>query len=138
MKMKRRSYPDDLTDREWEQIKDLATAQLSPRGRKSKYPKREILNAIFYLLRSGCSWRLLPHDFPPWKSVYAQFSQWKRRGVFIKIYERLRKNLRKGLGRNANASAGIIDSQSVKTTEKGGSKVMMEGKKLMEERGISL
>ncbi|MFN0065342.1 MAG: transposase [Chlamydiales bacterium] len=79
--MKRQSYPDDLTDQEWEEIQDLATERLNPRGRKGKYSKREMLNAIFYLLRSGCSWRLLPHDFPPWKSIYAQFRQWKRTGT---------------------------------------------------------
>lgn len=134
--MKRKSYPDDLTDQEWEQIQDLATEQLNPRGRKGKYSKREMLNAIFYLLRSGCSWRLLPHDFPPWKSVYAQFSKWKRTGTFMKIYERLRKKLRKRLGRNVYASAGIIDSQSVKTTEKGGLEVMTEAKRSMVEKGI--
>jgi transposase len=127
--MKRKSYPDDLTDQEWEQIQGLATEQLNPRGRKGKYSKREMLNAIFYLLRSGCSWRLLPHDFPPWKSVYAQFSKWKRTGTFMKIYECLRKKLRKGLGRNVYASAGIIDSQSVKTTEKGALKVMTEARR---------
>ncbi|MCP5469046.1 MAG: transposase [Chlamydiales bacterium] len=80
----------------------------------------------------GCSWRLLPHDFPPWKSVYAQFSKWKRTGTFMKIYERLQKKL----GRNICASAGIIDSQSVKTTEKGALEVMMEEKKSMVEKGI--
>lgn len=134
--MKRKSYPDDLTDKEWDCIKDLATQQTSPRGRKCKYPKREMLNAMFYLLRSGCSWRLLPHDFPPWESVYAQFCTWKRKGIFMKIYERLRKRLRKKIGRSENASAGIIDSQSIKTTEKGGLKVMTVEKKLMEGRGI--
>jgi transposase len=136
--MKRKSYPDDLTDQEWEQIQDLATEQLNPRGRKGKYSKREMLNAIFYLLRSGCSWRLLPHDFPPWKSVYAQFSKWKRTGAFMKIYERLWKKLRKGLGRNIYASAGIIDSQSVKTTEKGALKVMTEAKRSMVGKDIFL
>ena len=127
--MKRKSYPDDLTDSEWDLIKDLVTHKTNPRGRKDKYPKRELLNAIFYLLRSGCSWRLLPHDFPPWKSVYAQFSKWKRQGVFMKVYERLRKKLRQRLGRHIYASAGIIDSQSVKTTEKGALKAMMVEKK---------
>ncbi|MCP5469507.1 MAG: transposase [Chlamydiales bacterium] len=130
--MKRRSYPDDLTDQEWEQIQDLATEQLNPRGRKGKYSKREMLNAIFYLLRSGCSWRLLPHDFPPWKSVYAQFSKWKRTGTFMKIYERLRNKL----GRNIYVSAGIIDSKSIKTTKKGALEVMMEEKRSMVEKGI--
>ena len=136
--MERKSYPDDLTDQEWKLIENLVTHQANPRGRKSKYSKREMLNGIFYLLRSGCSWRLLPHDFPPWKSVYAQFSKWKREGIFIKIYELLRKKLRKGLGRNVHASAGIIDSQSVKTTEKGALEGMMEAKKLTDGRGIFL
>ena len=84
--MNRKSYPDDLTNKEWDLIKDLVTQRTSPRGRKSKYSKREMLNAIFYLLRAGCSWRLLPHDFPPWKSVYAQFRTWKRNGIFMKVY----------------------------------------------------
>jgi transposase len=136
--MKRESYPDDLTDKEWGLIEDLAIQTTSTRGRKGKYSKREMLNAIFYLLRSGCSWRLLPHDFPPWKSVYAQFSKWKKQGIFINIYERLRKDLRRRVGRNVNASAAIIDSQSVKTTEKGALGVMMEERRLMEERDIFL
>lgn len=118
-KMKRKSYPDDLTDKEWNLIKDLATQRTSPRGRKEKYSKREMLNAIFYLLRAGCAWRLLPNDFPPWKSVYAQFRTWKQNGIFMKVYHRLRKKLRKSLGRSLEPSAGIIDSQSIKTTEKG-------------------
>ena len=127
--MKRKSYPDDLTDKEWELVRNLVTKRTNPRGRKGKYSKREMLNAIFYLLRSGCSWRLLPHDFPPWKSVYAQFRTWKQNGIFLKIYTFLRKDLRKSLGRKANASAGIIDSQSVKKTEKGGLQVMMGEKR---------
>ncbi len=71
--MERKNYPDDLTDQEWDLIQDIVTKRNNPRGRKSKYCKREVMNAIFYLLRSGCSWRLLPHDFPPWQAVYAQF-----------------------------------------------------------------
>jgi putative transposase len=118
--MKRESYPDDLTDKEWNLIKDLVMKRTNPRGRKGKYSKREMLNSIFYLLRSGCSWRLLPHDFPPWKSVYAQFRTWKKNAIFMKVYHCLRKKLRKSLGRKADPSAGIIDSQSTKTTEKGG------------------
>ena len=136
--MKMKSYPDDITDKEWDLIQDLVTYQISPRGRKGKYSKREMLNAIFYLLRSGCSWRLLPHDFPPWKSVYAQFRKWRQTGVFMKVYERLRKKLRKGLGRNVDASAGIIDSQSVRTTEKGALKGTMEAKRSTDGKGIFL
>lgn len=127
--MERKSYPDDLTDKEWDLIKDLVMKRSNPRGRRGKYSKREMLNSIFYLLRSGCSWRLLPHDFPPWKSVYAQFRTWKQNGIFMKVYQCLRKKLRKSLGRKADASAGIIDSQSIKTTEKGGLQAMTEEKK---------
>jgi len=127
--MERQSYPDDLSDQEWDLVKNIMTKRTNARGRKVKYPKREVLNAIFYLLRSGCSWRLLPHDFPPWQAVYAQFRCWKQNGIFLKVYDCLRRKLRKQLGRNAHASAGIIDSQSVKTTEKGGLQVMMEERK---------
>ena len=127
--MQRQSYPDDLSNKEWNLIRDIITRRRNPRGRKVKYSQREVLNAIFYLLRSGCSWRLLPHDFPPWQSVYAQFRKWKQNGAFVKIYDSLRRKLRKKLGRNPVASAGIIDSQSVKTTEKGELQVMMEARK---------
>jgi len=134
--MKRQSYPDDLTDQEWDLIQDIVTKRNNPRGRKVKYCKREVMNAIFYLLRSGCSWRLLPHDFPPWQAVYAQFRCWKNNDVFLKVYDRLRKKIRKKLGRHPDASAGIIDSQSVKTTEKGGLQAMMVARKYAAERGI--
>jgi len=87
-------------------------------------------NAILYVLRTGCQWTDLPHDFPPWKSVYSQFLRWRDREVFIKLNEVLRKTLRLRLGRSEDTSAGIVDSQSVKTTEKKGSVDSMEVKKL--------
>lgn len=134
--MKRRQYPGELTDKEWSLIEKIVEKKDSPRGRKPKYGKREMLNAVFYLMRSGCSWRLLPHDFPPWQAVYSQFARWRKDKIFEKLNEKVRGILRQKLGRELNASAGIIDSQSVKTTEKGGSVDMMQGKKLKDVKGI--
>lgn len=135
--MKRKQYPGDLTDKEWGVIRGIIEKKHSPRGRKPKYTKREMLNAVFYLMRSGCSWRLLPHDFPPWQAVYSQFVRWKKERVFEKLNEHIRGVLRLKLGRDLKASAGIIDSQSVKTTEKGGSVDMTEEKKLKDAKDIS-
>lgn len=130
--MEQKRYPGELTDQEWKLIKPLVENKST--GRKPKYGKRRILDAIFYLLRSGCSWRLLPHDFPPWQTVYSQFAKWKIEGVFQKMHDSVRKNLRVLLGRTAEASGAIIDSQSIKTTERGGSVGMMEVKRLKEEK----
>lgn len=132
-----KKYPGQLTDKEWLLIRHLVEKTSSPRGRKPKYGKRKMMDAIFYLMRSGCSWRLLPHDFPPWQSVYAQFTRWKNEKMFEQLHSHVRGSLRVLLGRAASPSAGIIDSQSVKTTEKGGSVVMMQGKKLKGGKGIS-
>lgn len=120
-RLKRKQYPGDLTDTEWDKIKHLIKEDVyfGAKGR-TKYPRKEMLNAIFYVLRTGCQWTDLPNDFPPWKSVYAQFLRWKEKEIFAKIHEFLRSSLRKALGRNAVASVGIADSQSVKTTEKKG------------------
>ena len=127
----RKPYPDDLTDEEWARIEPILKRNLyRGAGTHPKYPRREILNAVFYILRTGCRWRDLPHDFPPWKSVYAQFLRWKRKGVFSELHDTVRSSLRKVLGRSDIATAGIVDSQSVKTTEKKGSADSMEVKKL--------
>jgi putative transposase len=107
-------------------------------GRPLKHSKREILDAIFYVLRTGCQWRYLPHDFPPWKTVYEQFRRWTKQGIFESMSFALVKYSRMKLGRNGEPSAGIVDSQSVKTTEKGALKGTMVGRKLRGERGISL
>lgn len=136
--MLRQRYPNDLTDSEWALIAPLVTFKRTPRGRKGFHSKREMLNAIFYLLRTGCQWRHLPHDLPPWKSVYTQFRRWKLAGLFGLIHDHVRKELRVLLKRAGEPSAGIVDSQSVKTTEKGGSKVMTASRKLMAGKGILL
>lgn len=135
--MKRQAYPDDITDKEWALIEPILKADESRGGRKPKYERREVMNAIFYLVRSGCSWRHLPHDFPPWNIVYTQFVRWRNREIFEKMHNRVKEKIREFLGRNRSASAGIIDSQSVKTTEKGAPKDMTQGRKSRGEKGIS-
>ena len=89
-----------------------------------------MFNAIFYILRTGCQWRDMPNDLPPWRAVYAQFMRWKDKQLFIKIHDHLRSSLRQTLKRNAEASVGIADSQSVKTTEKKGFVDMTRVRKL--------
>ncbi len=124
----RSRYPDDLTDEEWLLISRLVRLRPSSTGRKGRYSKRERLNALFYLLRTGCSRRHLPHDFLPWKSVYTQFRRWKRQGVIELLMQGVKGELRRALGR-LGPTVGTIDSQSVKMTEKGGSKDTMGRRK---------
>jgi transposase/transposase-like protein len=114
-----RTYPSDLTDTEWNEIKEHFNNK-DPRGNPGSHSKREILNAIMYILRTGCQWRMLPFDFPPHKTVYSNFTRWTKRGIFEKISHVLRKKYRAKVGRNEEPSLGIVDSQSVKATEKGG------------------
>ena len=113
----RQSYDSDLTDDEWRLIADLIPAIKSNHitgGRPAKYERRELLNAMLYVCRTGCQYRMLPHDLPDWQAVYQYFVQWESQGVFERINTRLRKQIRIDAGRNPEPSAGIIDSQSVK------------------------
>ena len=116
----RLSYATDVTDTEWELVRPYVP-EAKAGGRPEVYPKREILNGIFYLLRTGCAWRLLPHDLPPWRIVYYSFWPWRKDGTWQVMHDLLRGDVRGAAGKQRQPSAGVLDSQSVKTTEKGGS-----------------
>jgi putative transposase len=112
-------YPSDLTDREWQYIKTLIPPAKSG-GRRRVTDMRLTLNAIFYLTRSGCAWRYLPRDYPPWQTVYGYLRAWRSDGTWQRIHDHLRARLRRQEGRERQPSAAILDSQTVKTTDRGG------------------
>ena len=117
--MPRRPYPSDLTDAEWAVLEPYIPA-VKCGGRPPVHERREIVNGIRYVLRSGGAWRLLPHDLPPWQTVYHYFRLWREAGIWETAAEALREQVRLRAGREATPSGAILDSQSVKTTEKGG------------------
>jgi len=113
--MGRRAYPSDLTDEQWAVLEPLIP-EPSTEGRPVEIERREIVNAILYVLRSGCPWRHVPHDLPAWGTVYYYFRRWLREGVWDHVLATLRMRMRTQQGRNAQPSAAIIDSQSIKTS----------------------
>lgn len=115
----RKAYPTDLTDAQWERLEPLLPRRRDPRGAKIVHARREQINAILYITRNGCGWEALPHDFPPHKTVYDYYRKLCRRGVWERILDTLRENVREQAGRNAHPSVVVLDSQAVKTTEKG-------------------
>ncbi len=118
-------YPSDLSDAQWELIAPVLRQAV---GRGGRISRREILNAIFYVHRTGCQWRFLPRNYPHWQTVYSCFWRWQRSGAWDKVLNALRIEMRYAQGRSAHPTAASVDSQSVKSTEKGGLVAMMEPK----------
>jgi putative transposase len=116
--MERKLYPTDLTDEQWEVVRPLLP-EAKPGGRPRSVDLREVLDGIFYVVRGGVPWRMLPHDLPPWGTVHFYYRKWRLDGTWVKVLDALRTRLRRADGRHKSPSAAIVDSQSVHTAEGG-------------------
>lgn len=117
--MTRKAYKTDITEAQWQILQPLIPPA-KPGGHPRTVNMREVVNGIFYVLRTGCGWEMLPHDLPPYSTVYYYFRRWQKTGVWQQMNNTLRRRLRQQEGRNSQPSAALADSQSVKTTEKRG------------------
>ena len=136
MAARRLTYTTDLTDEEWQILKPLLPPEKAG-GRPRKYPMREVINGIQYVLRAGCAWRLMPHDLPHWQTAYHAFRAWRQDGTWLRLHDQLRDEVRTCMGRHPQPSGAIIDAQTVKTTEKGGSTATTARRKSMGAHAIS-
>src|SRR5262249_31722760 len=124
MAARRWAYTTDLADEEWQVLAPLLPPEKSG-GRPRKYPLREGITGIPYILRGGRAWRLMPHHLPHWQTAYQTFSAWRQDGTWLKLHDQLRDEVRTRMGRHVQPSAAIIDAQTVNTTEKGGGPTAM-------------
>lgn len=125
----KRKYPTELTDSQWHHIKDFFPAPKAT-GRPREVELREVVNAIVFLVVTGCQWRMLPREYPKWQIVYHYFQRWQKDGIWYRIHETLRSDLRRKKGRHKHPTAGSLDSQSVKTTAVPSSRGFDAGKKI--------
>src|SRR5215203_91753 len=132
-----RRYPTDLSDDEWRVLEPYLPAPRR-RGRPRLHSTREVLNAVFYVSKTGCQWRMLPHEFPPWKTVFHYFRRWRLDGTWEALNHVMRERIRVRLGRDPQPSAGIVDSQSAKTTGVGGEQRGFDGGKQVRGRKLHL
>lgn len=130
-------YPSDLKDAQWALIKELLPKPKhdGPKGGRPPADFRKVMNGILYVLKTGCQWRALPKDFGPWSTVYNIFRRWRIMGIWDQILAELRMKCRERAGKEASPTSAIIDSQTVKTSLKGGSVVMMQAKRLKAGKG---